>query len=950
MMNGFVSRILIYALVIFAIFGLTSPLYAAKPQTIPALQQWTDGTGSFTFGSTNRIVLNQTDAATLTTTAQVFQSDIAALKGSTLPIVNGSLSTLQAGDIFLSLGATNSTLGTEGYNMVITDRIIISAPADAGAFYATRTILQLLKQSNTIAGGTAVDYPRYPVRALHVDNGRLFVTVDWLENHIKELAFLKMNIFHWHLAEWNNFRFQSDTHPEIVAKQYYTKAQVAQMMALAAQYHVTIIPEFEMPGHMNWLLDVHPELGVVDNQGNVNSDDLDLTNPASYTFVSDLLNEWLPLIPGPYFHMGSDEYITNYAPYPQYTTYAQENFGPNANAQDVYLHFLNWVDGIVKSYGKKTWAWDDNKTGGSAFTLNKDFMLDSWTFAAQTELSEGFFLTNSAQASLYYVWYTDWQPMQTELYQQWAPNQWSYGNAGPIAPYASGLLGAKMELWFDNNQCEEYSMAWGMHYALRTMAQQTWASSQIFTQYTDFQTFSDNLGHAPGTTFPTTLPPIVNPNGPYTAELGSSIAFSSAGTSARNGTLAKYSWNFGDGGTSTQANPTYTYTKAGNFTAELIVTDSNGMTAGNQAIVSIVTGVAVNISPSTAKLLPNGTQAFTATVTGSSNAGVTWAATGGTVSSAGLYTAPAGTGSYTVTATSVVDNTKSASAAITVATAPPPGSNLALNQPTTASSSYSTAYAPSMATDNDPNNTRWCASGGNNGEWLVVDLGAAYTLNGTQVKWESNGVWQYKVEVSTDNVNWKLVVDRTANTAAAQIYNDAFSSSGRYVRITATTNQPGHWASIYDFEVFGNSTVPPPPPPPPPPTSVDLALNQPTTASSIYSSAYSAAMATDNDPVNTRWCASNGTNGQWLIVDLGAVHNLTGTSVKWESNGVWQYKIEVSNDHSTWLLAIDQTANSTAAQTYNDTFTSSGRYVRITATTNQPGHWASVYDFEVYGS
>ena len=797
------------ALVILTIWGTISQAYATMPSTIPALQQWTDGTGSYTFAAGGRIVLDQANSSQLATTGQVFQNDLLALTGITFPVVNGTQSSLAKGDIFLSLSATNPVIGTEGYNMTITDRIVITAQADAGAFYGTRTILQLLKQNATIQAGTAVDYPRYPVRALHVDNGRLFVTVGWLENHIKELAYLKMNLFHWHLAEWNNFRLQSTTHPEIVAKQNYSKAQVQEMIALAAQYHVNIMPEIEMPGHMNWALGVHPELAAKNSSGQVSSDNLDLTNPAAYTFISDLLNEFLPLFPGPYFHIGTDEYITDFSAYPQFLTYAQKNFGPTANARDVYLHFINWADGIVSSHGKKTWAWDDSKTGGSVFTPNKDIIFDSWTNAAANEITNGYTISNSSQGVLYYVWYTDWQPFQTELYQTWAPNQWSYSGTGPIKPFTPGLLGAKLELWFDKNQCEEYSMAWGMHYSMRTIAQQTWASPQLTNVYTAFQSLSDQLGRAPGTTFPTTLPPIVKPNGPYSSAFGSPITFSSAGTTARNGSIKSYSWDFGDGGTSTQANPTYTYRQTGNFQALLIATDTNGMTAGNQAQVTVGGSpppIAVSVSPASVTLLPAGTQAFTATVTGTSNTGVTWSATGGTITNSGFYTAPAAVGSYKVTATSVADNTKSGFATVTVATATPSGTNLALNKPTTASSSYNnTTFGPQMATDNDPINTRWCASGGTNGQWLRVDLGAVYNLTATQVKWESNGVWQYKIEVSLDGNTWTLAVDRTANTAPQQTYNDNTSVQGRYVRITSTTNQPGHWMSIYDFEVFGSS-------------------------------------------------------------------------------------------------------------------------------------------------
>ncbi len=804
--SSFAQFILHFFVVIITCCTLSTATLAAKPRTIPALQEWNDGNGSFSYLANGRIVVNTAQAAQLNGTAQVLRDDLFDLAGHTHTIVSGTSNSLQAGDVFLTLDATDTALGSEGYQLTISDRIVISARADNGAFYGTRTLLQLLKQNTTIAAGTARDFPRYPLRALHVDSGRKFVTVKWLKDHIKELAYLKMNLFHWHLSDWNNFRLESSTHPEIVAAEHYTKAEVQDMLALAAKYRVIIMPEFEMPGHMGWALWKHPELRVVDRNGQVHNDILDLSNPASYTFVSDMLHEWVPLFPGPYFHLGTDESIVDYSLYPQYLAYAQTHFGPTANAKDVYFNFINWANDIVRSYGKATWAWDDSKTGGSLFSLNRNIILDSWTFAAQRELSEGYRLINCAQASLYFVWYTDWEPMQTQLYETWAPHQWTYGNPGPLQPYTPGLLGAKLALWFDNNQTEEYSMAWGMMNSMRTVAQHTWASPKLAAQYSDFKTISNQLGRAPGTQFPSTLPPIVRPNGPYSSAFGNSIAFSSAGTTARNGSIVKYKWDFGDGGTSAAANPVYTYRREGSFKALLIATDSNGMTAGNQAQVNVGSApppVTVNISPAAATMAPSATQTFSATVTGDSNTAVTWSATGGNITSAGFYTAPANTGNYKVRATSVATPTQWAEAAITVVSNPPPGGNLALNKPATASTFFSASYAPTKANDNDASGTRWCAVNGNNGQWLQIDLGASASLSGSEVKWESNGVWRYKIETSNDAITWTLAVDRSSNNAAAQIYSDTFSASGRYVRITATTNQPGHWASIFDFKVFG---------------------------------------------------------------------------------------------------------------------------------------------------
>lgn len=223
------------------------------------------------------------------------------------------------------------------------------------------------------------------------------------------------------------------------------------------------------------------------------------------------------------------------------------------------------------------------------------------------------------------------------------------------------------------------------------------------------------------------------------------------------------------------------------------------------AIIGQPTATVVTVSPSSVSLSTGQTQQFSATVINNPNTSVTWSASGGAITPTGLYTAPFNAGNYVVTATSVASPTAKGTANVTVNDNPPPTTNLALNKRTIASTQFSSAYSPPKATDADPINTRWCAINGTNGQWLMVDLGATYALSSTKLKWESNGVWQYKIEVSNNGSSWQLAVDRTANTETPQnsYYTDNFSASGRYVRITATKNQTGHWASIFDFQVFG---------------------------------------------------------------------------------------------------------------------------------------------------
>jgi hypothetical protein len=149
-----------------------------------------------------------------------------------------------------------------------------------------------------------------------------------------------------------------------------------------------------------------------------------------------------------------------------------------------------------------------------------------------------------------------------------------------------------------------------------------------------------------------------------------------------------------------------------------------------------------------------------------------------------------------------------------------------LAQGKTASADSAETVNPA-ANGNDGNTgTRWCAADGNVNHWWKVDLGASFNLSGSEVMWEFDARnYKYKVEVSTDNANWTLVVDKTATTNATQTQNDPFTATARYVRITVTglPTSPVTWACFFEFRVFGSGSGPTNTP-----TSTPVATNTPT--------------------------------------------------------------------------------------------------------------------------
>jgi putative heme-binding domain-containing protein len=129
--------------------------------------------------------------------------------------------------------------------------------------------------------------------------------------------------------------------------------------------------------------------------------------------------------------------------------------------------------------------------------------------------------------------------------------------------------------------------------------------------------------------------------------------------------------------------------------------------------------------------------------------------------------------------------------------------NLASDKPVSASASQNQSFAPRMANDGDPA-SRWCAPDNGDGYWWQVELGKPEALTGCRIDWEHEAHYRYKVEDSADGNVWSVLTDQTATDARSQERRHGFKAEGvRHVRLTVTGVEPGHWASVREFEVFG---------------------------------------------------------------------------------------------------------------------------------------------------
>jgi hexosaminidase len=481
------------------LFLSLDPVSAAQPSVlpvIPAVQQWSSASGEFQLAGQSRVLIS--DAA-LIATAQTLAQDLFDLTGKIFPVVVGT--DPRPGDILLEIGSTTFTQSTEAYSLAVGAAVRITGSTDSGVFDGTRTLLQLLRQGSSVPAGTAHDWPLYPERGFMLDVGNKFFSVDFLRRQIREQAYLKMNYFHLHLTQDEGFRLESTSHPEVVSPEHYTKAEIAELIQLATQYHVALVPEIDVPSHATAMLRNHPELQLPNHP-----DMLDLSQPGAYTLVQDLLQEFLPLFPAAYWHTGGDEYLLDmdYALYPQYTAFARQLYGPTANGQDLYVGFINQIDEIVKQHGKRLRAWNDLHGVTTVVNKpNKDIILELYSanIGAANALNQGFAIVNCSPVPLYYVLgVPSLRADPANLYENWLPNlQFVLGETVP--PLSPGLLGGKMHVWADFPNAESPDQVQeGIFSSLRSFSQKSWGSPDPFPTYNEFSGFINSLGRVPGWT------------------------------------------------------------------------------------------------------------------------------------------------------------------------------------------------------------------------------------------------------------------------------------------------------------------------------------------------------------------------------------------------------------------------------------------------------------------
>ncbi|MFI6488712.1 family 20 glycosylhydrolase [Streptomyces sp. NPDC050564] len=476
------------ALLLFA-----APLPAAArtetpaPSTVPALSNWEAAQGSYALGRDARIVAPDKAAREV---ADTLADDLRAAGHGSVPVVRGGA---RPGDVVIDVDPSAAKLGTEGYELSAGQRLSVTGATGTGAFYGTRTLLQLLAQNDRVPAGHTVDVPRYKERGVGVCACYIHISTAWLENLVRDMAYHKLNQL---LLE---LKVKSDIHPEANTWGYYTKDEIRRLVALGEKYHVEIIPEINSPGHMDPWIENRPDLQLTDSDGNRQPARLDITKPEAFAYYTSLIDEYAQVFRADSWHMGADEYMlgSDFAKYPQILQYAQAKYGANATPQDAFIDFVNRVHAYARSKGKKLRIWNDGLTGANTVPVAAGTTVEHWlnvTTKPSRLIAQGHPLMNAAY-SLYLVrggFHTNTEALYD---QSWDPRSFE----GEKLLSRDGITGAKISLWPDNGRGEtENEVESGLTPALGHIAQATWGSPHPDPTYAEFAARGTAVGHAPG--------------------------------------------------------------------------------------------------------------------------------------------------------------------------------------------------------------------------------------------------------------------------------------------------------------------------------------------------------------------------------------------------------------------------------------------------------------------
>ena len=280
----------------------------------------------------------------------------------------------------------SDALGEEEYILAVEkDGIKLTGGSEKAVFYGKQTLRQLGEECPCVI---IEDKPAFPYRGFMLDTVRHIFSVEDTKKLIDAAASVKMNVMHWHLTDDQGFRIYSSRRPDATLKGsvrkssdfgrlkesgeyggYFTPEEMKEIVDYCAERYITVIPEFEMPGHSSALLHAFPELSckgenveIKTSQG-IFEDVLCAGKDETFDVVFDILSDILEIFPSEYIHIGGDE-----APKTRWKEcpHCQERMRKEGLRDEETLQgwFTNKIVEFLKANGRKAIVWNESLKSG----------------------------------------------------------------------------------------------------------------------------------------------------------------------------------------------------------------------------------------------------------------------------------------------------------------------------------------------------------------------------------------------------------------------------------------------------------------------------------------------------------------------------------------------------------------------------------------------------------
>src|SRR5215475_4411241 len=275
----------------------------------------------------------------------------------------------------------------ESYSLEVSNsQAVMKAPTVVGAMRGLETFLQLLGASADgylIPAVSIQDRPRFPWRGLLIDIGRHWQPMEVVKRNLDGMAAVKLNVLHLHITEDQGFRIESKKFPKLHQLgsdgNYYTQAEMREIIEYARMRGIRVVPEFDMPGHTTSWFVGHPELAgkpgpyQIERKWGIFDPVMDPTNEQLYKLLDGFLGEMAALFPDAYMHIGGDEVKGSYwKENPKIQAFIQEKGLKDNHGFQAY--FNQRLSKILIKHGKKMIGWDEILHPD----LPKDIVVQSW--------------------------------------------------------------------------------------------------------------------------------------------------------------------------------------------------------------------------------------------------------------------------------------------------------------------------------------------------------------------------------------------------------------------------------------------------------------------------------------------------------------------------------------------------------------------------------------------